>query len=62
MVIAKLGLARELIMIENINCELNLYVSRHGLSHCTKINHISASIRKSAKRGHCTRAEQGISP
>ena len=45
--------ARELIK----NRELNLFVSRDRLSHRTKII-IIVSIRKSIKRGHCTRPEQ----
>ena len=38
---AKAQEARELIK----NCELNLYVSRDGLSHCTNYNHISVAFR-----------------
>ena len=51
---AKAQDARELIK----NHELNLYVSRDRLSQAYQNYHISVSIRKSAKCGHCTRAEQ----
>ena len=53
---AKTQGARELIKTR----ELYLYadISRDRLSHRTKNYHISVSIRKSAKRGHCMCAEQ----